>query len=286
MTATTTVTNTRLTTKCIKSHVAHRLVSRLPPSPRRGKVPPRLHVVVTNKTRCHANPLPAIPVVTPPKHGVQDPATANAAYKSPPPTPTTMAARTTAARMMVTTLDTNDADETNTGDDTDNDDMRPATTMVTNARLATSWASARPCKGPRLCRLATRRPRLHPSPVHHYHPVTAQTRTDATLTRHARPTMTPTRPDATPNAVRRTHHDATRSLQAPPWRHPNTAWKTLSTHRDDTPTHRIPPHAEPRHHQLAATPPQHGAQNRVNAPRKSPRPLQCHRRASPIADDD
>ncbi|KAH9011104.1 hypothetical protein EDB83DRAFT_2322284 [Lactarius deliciosus] len=40
-------------------------------------------------------------------------------------------------------LDTNDADETNTGDnDADNDDTRPATTMVTNAQLATSWASA------------------------------------------------------------------------------------------------------------------------------------------------
>ncbi|KAH9069713.1 hypothetical protein EDB83DRAFT_393122 [Lactarius deliciosus] len=103
----------------------------LPPSPRRAKVLPRLHAVATSKTRCHANLLPAIPVVTPPKHGTQDPASANAACKSSPPT--TMAARTTAAMMMVTTLDTNDADQTNTGDETDNDDTRPATTMVTNA---------------------------------------------------------------------------------------------------------------------------------------------------------
>lgn len=74
-----------------------------------------------HKTRHHANPrpMPAIPVVTPPKHGAQDPTTA-------------------------TTLNTNDsdADETNTGDnDTDNDDTRPATTMVTNARCLRPSAS-------------------------------------------------------------------------------------------------------------------------------------------------
>ncbi|KAH9038102.1 hypothetical protein EDB85DRAFT_1888158 [Lactarius pseudohatsudake] len=49
-------------------------------------------------------------------------------------------------------------------------------------------------------------------------------------------------------------------------------------------------HSGPHHHQLAATPPQHGAQNGANAPRKSPTvgpSLAARmRRASPIADND
>ncbi|KAH9013476.1 hypothetical protein EDB85DRAFT_2158170 [Lactarius pseudohatsudake] len=69
----------------------------------------------------------------------------------------------------------------------------------------------------------------------------------------ATPTTTPTCPDATPNAMRKTHHDATRSLQAPPWRHQNIARKNLPTHRNDTPTQRRPTclvYAPPRGHPL------------------------------------
>ncbi|KAH9022007.1 hypothetical protein EDB85DRAFT_392711 [Lactarius pseudohatsudake] len=69
----------------------------------------------------------------------------------------------------------------------------------------------------------------------------------------ARPTTTPTCPEDTPNAVRKTHHDATRSLQAPPWRHQNIACKNPPTHRNDAPTQRRPTclvQAPPRGHLL------------------------------------
>ncbi|KAH9171418.1 hypothetical protein EDB89DRAFT_2179329 [Lactarius sanguifluus] len=101
--------------------------------------PPQRHAVVTRKTHHHANPLPASPVVTPPNRGVQDPATANT-HASPygrlrsDDLNTAMTMATTAGTDS-SKDDDNDIDNTN--------DTRPATMMVTNARLMTSRALAR-----------------------------------------------------------------------------------------------------------------------------------------------
>ncbi|KAH8995293.1 hypothetical protein EDB86DRAFT_3102773 [Lactarius hatsudake] len=88
-------------------------------------------------------------------------------------------------------------------DDDDNiDDTRPATTMVTNARLTTSWALAR---GSKLRKSPPLPPHhLYPSPVHqHHHPVMARKTRRRTPSRHARPTTTPS-----PDAVRKICYDA------------------------------------------------------------------------------
>ncbi|KAH9009118.1 hypothetical protein EDB85DRAFT_1903420 [Lactarius pseudohatsudake] len=164
--------------------------------------PPQRHAVATRKTRHHANPLPASPVVTPPNHGAQDPATANT-RASPH------------GRLRPDDFDTATTKATTAGadgskdndDDIDNtDDTRPATTMVTNA-LTMSWALARGSK-PR---------KSPPLPPHH------------TSTPHRPFTSPPTPPprhgaqdSPRPHAIAtcKTHHDAN-----PPRRHPPTPRK-------------------------------------------------------------
>ncbi|KAH9048611.1 hypothetical protein EDB83DRAFT_2401668 [Lactarius deliciosus] len=97
--------------------------------------------------------------------------------------------------------------------------------FLTDSQLASSLAC------PRLCRLTTRRPRLHRSPVHqHHHPVTARkTRPGPTPSRHARSTTTPTRPDA-PNVVRKIRYDAN-PLPASPAVTPSNSTQGPSTRR-------------------------------------------------------
>ncbi|KAH9065030.1 hypothetical protein EDB87DRAFT_1756405 [Lactarius vividus] len=108
-------------------------------------------------------------------------------------------------------------------DDADDaSDTRPTTTMVTNARLTTSWASAQCIMmsfSSFLCcftsfltdshPVAPAHVGVHPAPhsssfklqVHHYYPAT-----DVTPSRHARPTTILTYPDPTPNVVRKTRN--------------------------------------------------------------------------------
>ncbi|KAH9012664.1 hypothetical protein EDB83DRAFT_2444775 [Lactarius deliciosus] len=96
--------------------------------------------------------------------------------------------------------------------------------FLTDSQLASSLAC------PRLCRLTTRRPRLHRSPVHqHHHPVTAhKTRPGPTPSQHAdpprcQPAQTPpTRPAVTPSNS--TQGPSTRSAQD----HATTPRKSLA----------------------------------------------------------
>ncbi|KAH9038108.1 hypothetical protein EDB85DRAFT_2142112 [Lactarius pseudohatsudake] len=80
---------------------------------------------------------------------------------------------------------------------------------------------------------------------------------------------------STTPSLRKTRTDAT-----PPRCNPFTANLAVAPTRD----------SGPHHHQLAATPPQHGAQNGANAPRKGPTVWPSlaarMRRASPTADND
>ncbi|KAH9007902.1 hypothetical protein EDB85DRAFT_2165112 [Lactarius pseudohatsudake] len=164
--------------------------------------PPQRHAIATHKTRHHANLLPASPVVTPPNHGAQDPATANTRASPhgrlrPDDFDTTTMKATTAGA---------DSSKDNDDDIDNTDDMRPATTMVMNA-LTMSWALARGSK-PR---------KSLPLPPHH------------TLTPHRPFTSPPTPPprhgaqdSPRPHAIAtcKTHHDAN-----PPRRHPPTPRK-------------------------------------------------------------
>ncbi|KAH9041462.1 hypothetical protein EDB83DRAFT_2318211 [Lactarius deliciosus] len=148
------------------------------------KAPPHRHAVATRKTRHHANLLPTSPVVTPPNHGAQDPATANT-RASPH------------GRLQLDDFDTATTMATTAGidgskDDDDNiDDTRSAITMVTNAQLTMSWALARGSKSTNTttpswrARLAAARHRDMQDPPRH------------------QPTLTPS-----PDAVRKICYDA------------------------------------------------------------------------------
>ncbi|KAH9035687.1 hypothetical protein EDB84DRAFT_1484866, partial [Lactarius hengduanensis] len=108
----------------------------------------------------------------------------NTAYKSPPPLTTAATTRT-----MATTLDIDDANDTNTGDTAHNHDGHEHAadeelgfSPVHQACLSSTCKKLIPClplqpsslASPRLCRFAIGWLRLHPSPVHHYYPATAQ----------------------------------------------------------------------------------------------------------------